>query len=177
MATYGQSSSNVTIVDNVLTIDPTTNLNYSTGYQVEFAAGSVQDTFDNNYAGPTTYNFTTGTAANTAPVATTVSISTNEDTAKTSSLTATDIDSTSLTYAKVASPSNGVVTVNTNGIYTYTPNANFSGTDSFTFKANDGVLDSNFATVSINIYKKLTISKNSYLAYGLDLAKVKIDRS
>ena len=74
----------------------------------------------------------------------------------------------------MTSPTNGTVTVNTNGTYTYTPNANFNGTDSFTFKANDGFLDSNFATVSINIYKKLTISKNSYVAYGLDLAKVTI---
>jgi hypothetical protein len=34
---------------------------------------------------------------------------------------------------------------------TYTPNNNFNGTDSFTFKANDGTVDSNEATVSITI--------------------------
>jgi hypothetical protein len=174
VAIYGQSSSNVTITGSTLKINPSADLNYSTGYMVEFAVGSVQDTFGNNYLGTITYNFATVAAVNTAPVATAASILTNEDTDKTGTLTATDIDSASLTYAKVASPSNGVVTVSANGIYTYTPNTNFNGTDSFTFKANDGFLDSNFATVSINIYKKLTISKNSYVAYGLDLAKVKI---
>jgi VCBS repeat-containing protein len=90
-------------------------------------------------------------AVNDAPVATTASITTDEDNAKTGTLTATDIDSMSLTFAKVASPSNGVVTVNTNGTYTYTPNANFNGSDSFTFKANDGSTDSATVTVSITI--------------------------
>ena len=175
VAIYGQSSSSVTISGSTLTINPSADLNYSTGYMVEFAAGSVQDTFGNNYVGTTTYNFATiAEAVNTAPVATAASILTNEDTAKTGTLTATDVDSTSITYSKVASPSNGTVSVNSNGAYAYTPNANFNGTDSFTFKANDGFLDSNLATVSINIYKKLTISKNSYVAYGLDLAKVTI---
>ena len=35
----------------------------------------------------------------------------------------------------------------------YTPNWNYIGTDSFTFKANDGELDSNIATVSIDVKK------------------------
>ncbi|MFQ5590125.1 MAG: Ig-like domain-containing protein, partial [Phycisphaerae bacterium] len=34
---------------------------------------------------------------------------------------------------------------------TYNPNANFNGADSFTFKANDGTVDSNTATVSITV--------------------------
>ena len=34
---------------------------------------------------------------------------------------------------------------------TYTPEADYSGTDSFTFKANDGKVDSNLATVTIII--------------------------
>src|SRR5262249_53164247 len=34
---------------------------------------------------------------------------------------------------------------------TYTPAANYNGSDSFTFKVNDGQLDSNVATVSISI--------------------------
>jgi len=38
-----------------------------------------------------------------------------------------------------------------NGMITYTPNAGFYGTDSFTYKVNDGRVDSNFATVSITV--------------------------
>ena len=34
---------------------------------------------------------------------------------------------------------------------TYTPAANYNGPDSFTFKANDGTVDSNVATVSITV--------------------------
>ena len=37
------------------------------------------------------------------------------------------------------------------GAYTYTPSANATGADSFTFKVNDGLLDSGLATVSVNI--------------------------
>lgn len=54
------SSSNVTISGNILTIDPTANLAYSTGYTVEIAAGAVRDLAGNAYAGTTSYNFTTG---------------------------------------------------------------------------------------------------------------------
>jgi methionine-rich copper-binding protein CopC len=67
VATYSQTSSNVTISGSTLTINPTADLNYSMGYKVEFAAGSVKDTAGNNYGGTTTYNFTTGAAPDTTP--------------------------------------------------------------------------------------------------------------
>jgi hypothetical protein len=37
---------------------------------------------------------------------------------------------------------------NADGSFSYTPNPNFNGTDSFTYKASDGNLASNTATVS-----------------------------
>jgi methionine-rich copper-binding protein CopC len=74
VATYGQSSTEVSVSGSMLTINPASDLSYSTGYKVEFAAGSVQDLAGNNYAGTTTYNFTTGTAPDTtAPTASTFS--------------------------------------------------------------------------------------------------------
>ncbi len=60
MATYAQSSTEVTVSGSTLTINPASDLSYSTGYKVEFAAGSVQDLAGNNYAGTSSYNFTTG---------------------------------------------------------------------------------------------------------------------
>jgi len=90
-------------------------------------------------------------AINDAPVANALSLSTNEDTAHTGTLTASDIDSPQLTYTKASNPTNGTVTVNPNGTFTYTPALNFHGTDSFTFKANDGSLDSAVATVTITV--------------------------
>ena len=81
----------------------------------------------------------------------TPSFTTAEDTAHSGTLTATDVDGDPLTFAMVAGPAHGTVTVNANGTFTYTPAANYNGPDSFTFKANDGTADSNTATVSITV--------------------------
>ena len=51
----------------------------------------------------------------------------------------------------VSGPANGTVNLNPDGSFTYTPNAGFVGTDSFTYKASDGKLDSNLATVTITV--------------------------
>ena len=69
---------------------------------------------------------------------------------KRSRSTATDVDGSPLTYAIVAAPAHGTLS-GTAPALTYTPAANYNGADSFTFKANDGALDSNVATVAITI--------------------------
>ena len=67
VATYdAATSSNLSILGNTLTIDPSTDLGYSTGYKVEFAAGSIKDITGNSFAGTTSYNFTTAMASATA---------------------------------------------------------------------------------------------------------------
>ena len=50
----------------------------------------------------------------------------------------------------VTGPSHGTLSGTAPNL-TYTPAANYNGSDSFTFKANDGGLDSTPATVSINV--------------------------
>ena len=87
---------------------------------------------------------------NDAPVASAQSVSLDEDTSKTLTLVATDADSTNLTYSVETQPANGVLSGTAPNL-TYTPNANWSGSDSFTFKANDGALDSGVATVLITV--------------------------
>ncbi len=52
---------------------------------------------------------------------------------------------------KVSDPANGTLSLNANGSFTYTPNAGFSGVDTFTYKASDGSLQSNVASVSIQV--------------------------
>src|SRR5439155_1034591 len=42
-------------------------------------------------------------------------------------------------------------TVNANGTFSYSPALNYNGSDSFTFKANDGSLDSNVATYNVTV--------------------------
>ena len=63
----------------------------------------------------------------------------------------TDIDGNPLTAVKVTDPSHGTLTLNANGSFVYTPAALFSGTDSFTYKANDGIVSSAVVTVSITV--------------------------
>jgi len=60
-----------------------------------------------------------------------------------------DVDGDSLTAVLVDGPTNGTLTLNTDGSFTYTPGLNFVGEDSFTYKANDGEVDSNVATVTV----------------------------
>jgi VCBS repeat-containing protein len=93
------------------------------------------------------------TAVNDAPVVADVQATTAEDTALVIALGAyaTDVDSTTLTTQIVTGPTHGVLVANADGSYTYTPTANYNGADSFTYKANDGALDSNIATVSLNV--------------------------
>jgi len=61
----------------------------------------------------------------------------------------TDAESSPLTAGLDTDVSFGTLTLNTNGSFTYIPTVNFSGSDSFTYHANDGMLDSNIVTVSI----------------------------
>lgn len=90
-------------------------------------------------------------SVNDAPVASNGTKSTNEDTAATGTVTASDTEGSSLTYSVVTGPSHGSLTLNSNGSYSYTPDANYHGADSFTYKANDGTDDSNTATVSLTV--------------------------
>jgi VCBS repeat-containing protein len=90
------------------------------------------------------------TAVNDAPVATARSLSTTPDTALAVTLAGTDVEGSSLTYTVVTSPANGSLSGNAPNL-TYTPGASFTGNDSFTFRVNDGALNSSAATVAISV--------------------------
>ena len=93
----------------------------------------------------------TVSAVNHAPVATNGSASGNEDTVISGQAAASDQDGNTLTYSLVADGQHGHVVIGANGSFSYTPTANYNGPDSFTFKANDGLVDSNVATESLTI--------------------------
>jgi VCBS repeat-containing protein len=91
------------------------------------------------------------TPTNQKPVATFISFTTDEDTQYNGTLTATDVDGNTLTYSKVSNALFGTVIVNSNGNFTYIPSTNYSGADSFSYKVNDGTIDSLAKTVNILI--------------------------
>jgi len=90
-------------------------------------------------------------AVNDVPVANGATAAALEDTATEITLSAADVDEDdTITYSIVSDPANGTASLS-GAVVTYTPNLNFNGADSFTFKTNDGTVDSNVATVSITV--------------------------
>jgi uncharacterized repeat protein (TIGR01451 family) len=62
-----------------------------------------------------------------------------------------DVDGDALTAELVSGTSNGAVGLAPDGSFTYAPNADFYGTDGFTYRAFDGSLYSNTATVTLTV--------------------------
>ena len=87
---------------------------------------------------------------NRRPVAHTQTVITNKNSATSITLTGSDADGDSLTYSIVANPVNGTLTGTPPNV-TYTPNTDYIGADKFAFKVNDGKVDSDYASVNIDI--------------------------
>ncbi|HEU5116416.1 MAG TPA: cadherin-like domain-containing protein, partial [Isosphaeraceae bacterium] len=95
-------------------------------------------------------------STNQPPVAKNDSTAVNEDTTLTVAAPGvlgndTDPNQDALTAELVSSTTNGHLDFHADGSFTYTPDANFHGTDQFSYKASDGSLDSNVATVTITV--------------------------
>ena len=97
--------------------------------------------------------------ADRAPVATNRTVATDQDVPADVTLDASDPDGNTLMYELVSSPSHGQVVLTPPGSFIpgltpdliYFPDPGYSGEDSFTFKASDGRLESNVASVSISV--------------------------
>ena len=98
------------------------------------------------------------TSVNDAPVANDDERSTAEDTAAAFGVLGNDTDvdgySLSVKAGSVSDPAHGTATLITSGAdagkILYTSAANYNGPDSFTYRATDGSLDSNVATVRVD---------------------------
>ena len=116
--------------------------------------GRVTYTPDADYFGPDAFEYRVGDGvAFSLPVAVTIDVTpvddapvvgdtaetTAEDTQLTGTLTATDVDSTTLTFHVVDGPQHGTLVLDPTGSFTYTPVADFNGADGFTYAANDGL--------------------------------------
>ena len=118
-----------------------------------------------NYNGPDAFTFTvndgtaTSTAAtvsitvtpvNDAPVAIAQSKTVAEDGSVAVTLSGTDPDGDSPSYAVTGNPAHGTLSGTAPNL-TYTPAANYNGPDAFTFTVNDGTTTSPAGTVSITV--------------------------
>ncbi len=128
-------------------------------------APNLTYTPDTDYNGPdsVSYRVSDGTAdslvatvaitvtpVNDAPVAEDINGSTLEDEALAVTLIGSDVDGDNLTYSIVSGPSHGTLS-GTAPDLVYTPAANYSGSDSFTYRVNDGTVNSTVATVTLDI--------------------------
>jgi hypothetical protein len=102
-------------------------------------------------------------AVNTPPLAQGQSASTVVNTSLPVTLTATDPEECQLAFSIVTAPAHGTLSSLSNracvpgspssdsAALTYTPDNGFTGPDSFSFRANDTLADSNIATVTVNV--------------------------
>src|SRR5207237_3531024 len=117
-----------------------------------------------------TASATVSVVVNDPPVASAQSVTLNQDTTSTVTLTGSDPNNDPLRFKVTSLPAHGTLYDGTGtaghlivagdlpyaltGTFdkaTYQPNAGYFGADSFQFKANDGQLDSAAATVSITV--------------------------
>ena len=130
-----------------------------------------------NYNGPDSFTFyvTEGTSlesvnatvaidvipVNDAPVAEDDSYSVNSDSILTVNIATgvlsndNDIDEDTLAAVLVDDVLHGVLVLNLNGSFTYTPDPAFHGTDQFTYKADDGDLQSGETVVEITVVQTI----------------------
>ena len=138
------ANGDLTLIENGYTYDPHADFNGTDNFTITVWDGTVEV----DCAITVTVN-----AVNDAPVPTyDASISTDEDTLTTQSLTATDVDLDALSYYVNPGnePADGDLTLIENG-YTYDPHADFNGTDNFTITVWDGTVEVDCAiTVTVN---------------------------
>jgi hypothetical protein len=97
---------------------------------------------------------------NTPPVATSQTVHLSENMTAVLTLSATDIDGDPLTYRVVSLPLNGTLSGSPPNLI-YVPGVSYAGLDSFTFVANDGIVDSSVATVDLSVSYAVRLLGNS----------------
>ncbi len=117
-------------------------------------------------SGAATINITVRTV-NDAPVAVSETVGTDENTSLALTLHASDAEGDALTYT-VVQPAHGTVTGAAPNL-TYKPATNYFGGDSFTFKANDGQVNSGVATISITVREVNHAPVAKAQAFGLSM--------
>jgi len=146
--TYDDSSLGIGVIDNPIngtaslsgtTLTYTPNADYfgldSLTYRVAHVDCSGI-TCSYNYSNTATILITIN-PVNDAPVASDITVTTNEDTPVDITLLVTDVDGDEINYNILTSTTNGTITIS-DSVVTYTPNPDYCGPDSFTYNGDDG---------------------------------------
>ena len=140
-ASHGTATASGTGLSKSIGYTPTLNHNGSDSFVVQVSDGTLTDTI--------TVNVTID-PINDAPVCTDVPLVILQDTSGSVVPGCSDVDLNPLTFSIVSPASHGSASAGTN-ILNYTPNASYVGPDSFTYRANDGLLNSNISTVNVTV--------------------------
>lgn len=125
------------------------------GENVAYSGGNTEDYYPDGTIDPAATNrfFTYSTeqiATNLPPLANDQTVATDQNSPVAITLSADDPEDASLSYMIYTTPSHGQLSGSAPNL-TYTPDTDYTGSDSFTFTANDGVLESNTATVALTV--------------------------
>ena len=138
-------------------VNNSTSVSYTPNHDF-FGTDSFTYTIDDGHSATDTATVhVTVTNVNDPPIANADSYNMNQDTTMSPAAPGvvgndTDIDGDALTAHLATNVSHGTLALSPSGAFTYTPTPGFAGIDSFTYKANDGTVDSNAAaTATIHI--------------------------
>ena len=133
---------------SIVTYLPTLNFNGSDTFIWKVNDGSIDS---NNSTIVISVN-----PVNDAPVSNDLNLNTAKNIPLTITFEASDVESDNLIFSKTSNPLHGTLSACspcTGNQVIYTPNSSYFGSDSFTYIANDGIADSNPATVELTINK------------------------
>lgn len=142
-----RSASNETFGPDVI-YEPYANLNGTDAFTFKVSDGQAESS--------TVTVFISVTPVNDPPYAIATQVQVDENQKSIIALNGGDQENSSVTKHIVSQPQHGTLAPTASNppggpFYTYQPHPNFNGTDSFTFKVNDGELDSAPATVTITV--------------------------
>jgi VCBS repeat-containing protein len=146
VSTAGKGSVSLTnSATGAFTYTPSPNINGSDSFTFKVNDGKADS--------PTATVSVNIAAVNDPPTATGTSISTTTNTPVSRQLSGSDPDGDPLTFSIVTNGVKGTASINNSatGAFTYVPNENAEGGDSFSFRVNDGSLNSSTATVNVTI--------------------------
>ncbi len=140
-ASHGTATATGTGLSKSIGYTPVANHNGSDSFIVQVSDGTLADTI--------TVNVTID-PRNDAPVCGDVPLVISQDTSGSVVPGCSDVDGDSLSFSIVSNATHGTATAGTN-ILNYTPNTAYVGLDTFTYRANDGLVNSNISAVNVTV--------------------------